>query len=390
MDSDCDFELCDFCDYFDEEEAVGLEELQAYLDGKGDFPLHNLGIDFNPSEQAEIQIIHKCFWLANWKGSKLKMLPPCFAGSALELWALIHMFVSEKMEVFIMEVRRVYSGSTCNNNDKSIYNSLEVLRELLSIRDNDDSQPKQMPIMTGILDRICRHRVLPACDQKLIRKVCWCGGNRNIYKQFAVYMSPLMEIYGHFPKSSPHLKHARMTEIEWYAVDLVYRVIAWTQYISHDPFILPLPSGTDMETSLMLDMINCEVYPPFTFSIPTQYYTTAKALTHMHSAQMNISYHILLNHLKSSFINTSLNVSEAGHLHVSDQRRKMREFSKASLKNTRNSSPAKVLLPELMSRIAEHLSRSRYSDNKLELPHINANFYTICTSLRIQGKADGY
>jgi len=377
----------DFCDDSDdgEENRVSLEELRAYLDSKGNFPLHNLGIDFNISEQAEIQIIHKCFWLANWKGSKLKMLPPFFVGSALELWVLIHMFVSEKMEMFIMEVRR---SSEHNNN--IIYNNIEVLRELLSIRDNDDTQPMQMPIMTGILDRICRHQVVPTCDRKLIRKVCCCGGNRNIYKQFAVYMSSLMGIYGHFPKSSRHLKHAKMTEIEWYAVDLVYRVIAWTQYIADDAFILPLPSGTDMEASLMLDMINHDVYPPFTFSITTQYYSTIKALTHMHAAQMNISYHILLKHLKSSFINTSFNISEAGHLYISDQHIKMKEFIKASLKHTRNSSPAKVLLPELMSRIAEHLSRLRYSDNKLDLPHINANFYTICTSLSIQGKADGY
>ena len=335
-----------------------MEEMRAYLECKGEFPLGDMDVEFNASEQAELQIIHRCFWLANWKGSKLKTLPPRFAGSALELWALIHMFVYEEMNCFLLKARKA-SPPPNNHNVINLYNNMEVFRELWSI-DCFCTQITQLPIMAGIFDKICR-QALPACDHEIARKFCKPGDD---YAEIVSSLAPLMETYGRFPMHSQLLEHAKMTELELYAVDLAYRVIVWTQHVAEDAFMVPLPGGTDMEVSLVINMINHDVWLSLTSPRFTMLVLGAKALIQTHASQMNVSGRAWSRQINRAHIHACMNVSESSHQHFRDKFWKIREFVKASLKRKRNRSLAKILPPELMLRIADHISRSRYSDDR--------------------------
>jgi hypothetical protein len=128
--------------------------------------------------------------------------------------------------------------------------------------------------------------------------------------------------------------------------------------------MMPYPVGTEMEVSMVVNMVNCNVCLSFRCPVFSIFTSPSQPLTYMHSFQMNVPIKMWLIQTKRSFVNTCMNISEAARRHDHIQRSKIREFIKAASKSKRNASPAKVLLPELMARIASHLSGPRFSDFK--------------------------
>jgi hypothetical protein len=222
----------------------GEEDVVAFLESKGDFPLRRLmdryHISFNEEEVNLIQKKNKLFWLM--QRDYCEDAPPSFVGTPYELWGM--------MQVWYMKHK------TRRYDESILQYSLRTGEELVST----NYTLQYHNIFWSIRDKIMRHKSDFLLDFEIITYrnlvIQWRrdkNEHSNPHLRTSAFMGPYLQpsLVGiHFDND---LRYAAFNEEERDIIQLTYTQNIYNDILGHEDYLEPLPTeGTRMEIWLIL------------------------------------------------------------------------------------------------------------------------------------------
>ena len=206
-------------------------------------------------ERCFVLALHRCYFLYLWiyKRRECEKLPPPCAGTSVELYCILQLFIFIKQD----KRRRTTQKFLELHRDEDLRVNYEITDELSGYTTS---------ITNSILEKISRRRWNHNDDTPYFKIYKRDKGNLKLLSRTSMQIARWVEANGHFPVNSRFFRNVwdNLSDEERSAVHILYSQIIWSQYIKNVKYTLPSPNGTGMEIWLMIKLVleqNGETYP---------------------------------------------------------------------------------------------------------------------------------